>query len=425
MIRKAVMVIPQDEDEARWLKVKIAGVPLLKRVILSAERAGVQDFFIMASQRGAGWRDILKGDRQSRARIHWMEGTLPPLRLDEPFFLLQGNVLFEGRVLSELSKVALDGAVVVAVRVPVRPRPDLDREKDGFAMPGVALASPKLLDLVRGRGLSLDDDLLALAYAGGAKCCDVEGLLCQAIDGPEALREAEARLLRSLWLSTDGRIVDRFLNRKLSRIFTRLLIHFPVTPNQVTLAGFLIGLLAAWLFLAGGYWPSLLGAVLFQLSTIVDLVDGELARLKFMESRLGKWLDHNCDNLVHLAIIASIAVSRFRATGEQFVLYLGGMAALGVFISYLMVFSAILLNKRTPSPAPDMGSLDAGSSARAALARRLEGLANRDFFSLSLFACFLLGQPIWFLEILAVGANAYWVVWLVLKGAAHGKARER
>lgn len=420
MIRKAVMVIPQDEDEARWLEVKIAGVPLLKRVIHSAEKAGVQDFFIVAPQHGAGWRDILEEDWHSKARIHWMEGTLPPLKFNEPFFLLQGNVLFERKVLSELSKVALDGRVLVAVRVPARPRPDLDREKDSFAMSGVALASPKLLDLVRERGLALDDGLLALAYMGEAKCHDVEGLLCQAIDGPEALHEAETRLLGSLWLSTDGRIVDRFLNRKLSRIFTRLLIRFPVTPNQVTLVAFLIGLLAAWLFLTGGYWPSLLGVVLFQLSAIVDLVDGELARLKLMESRLGKWLDPNCDNLVHLAIIASIAVSRFRATGEQFVLYLGGMAVLGVFISYLMAFSSLLLNEQTLSCAPDTGSLGAGSSARAALARRLEGLANRDFFSLSLFACFLLGQPIWFLEILAVGSNAYWVVWLVLKRATYG-----
>ena len=48
----------------------------------------------------------------------------------------------------------------------------------------------------------------------------------------------------------------------------------------------------------------LAGAALFQLQSIVDGVDGELARLLHKESRFGFWYDVGVDNVTHMAVFA-------------------------------------------------------------------------------------------------------------------------
>jgi phosphatidylglycerophosphate synthase len=73
----------------------------------------------------------------------------------------------------------------------------------------------------------------------------------------------------------------------------------------------------------------LVGAVLFLVSTTMDGVDGELARLKIAESRLGARLDTLTDNLVHLVLFGAIMTGCYRASGSRayfalFPLLLGG-----------------------------------------------------------------------------------------------------
>ena len=71
-------------------------------------------------------------------------------------------------------------------------------------------------------------------------------------------------------------------------------------------------LLLSW----SGYWPHLIGALLFLLCIIVDGVDGEVARLKLQETRFGHLLDVVTDNFVHLAIFARIALGLYHDSGD-------------------------------------------------------------------------------------------------------------
>lgn len=80
-----------------------------------------------------------------------------------------------------------------------------------------------------------------------------------------------------------------------ARAVTRLLARGHVPPNVVTGASWLLVGVATWLFVRGQYGAGLACA---WLMTFLDTVDGKLARVTCMSSRVGHVLDHSLD-LVH------------------------------------------------------------------------------------------------------------------------------
>ena len=67
-----------------------------------------------------------------------------------------------------------------------------------------------------------------------------------------------------------------------------------ISPNSVTVVGFLLMLASCWLFYAG--WLGL-GLVSAWVMTFLDTVDGKLARVTVQSSRFGHALDHGMDIL--------------------------------------------------------------------------------------------------------------------------------
>ena len=99
-----------------------------------------------------------------------------------------------------------------------------------------------------------------------------------------------------------------FFLRKFSKLLTWLAVRVNATPNQVTLISFAIGLYSAFCFTKGTFSQTLLGAVLLQLSIIVDCVDGELARYTRKFSKLGAWLDAVTDRVKEYMVFLGLAI---------------------------------------------------------------------------------------------------------------------
>ena len=99
-----------------------------------------------------------------------------------------------------------------------------------------------------------------------------------------------------------------FFLRKFSKILTWLAVRIGATPNQVTLISFAIGLYSAYCFSQGTFWQIFLGAILLQVSIIVDCVDGELARYTRKFSQLGAWLDAVTDRVKEYMVFLGLAV---------------------------------------------------------------------------------------------------------------------
>ncbi len=131
------------------------------------------------------------------------------------------------------------------------------------------------------------------------------------------------------------------------------------------------------------------GALLFLAHSILDGCDGELARLKFLQSRLGAVLDFWGDNLVHVLVFAGMAIGWSRAADSPWPLWAGGLA-----ISATLA-AAAWLHRWQVQP----GDVDDASQA----ARRLIDLfAHRDFIYLILALAFW-GRAWWFLGLAAAG----------------------
>ena len=122
----------------------------------------------------------------------------------------------------------------------------------------------------------------------------------------EAARKAEWALIRTMNKSHEGP-VDALINWRFSMRITRALSHLSlrVTPNHVTIVAILVGLVAA-LYAATGEWLMMaLAGVLLEINSILDSVDGELARLRFQYSKVGQWLDNLSDDIVDNAFIVA------------------------------------------------------------------------------------------------------------------------
>jgi hypothetical protein len=98
-----------------------------------------------------------------------------------------------------------------------------------------------------------------------------------------------------------------FVLRKFSKLFTWAAVRLKMTPNQVTLISFAIGLLSAYEFSRGTFWTIFTGAILLQLSIIIDCVDGELARYTRQFSALGAWLDAITDRIKEYLVFFALA----------------------------------------------------------------------------------------------------------------------
>jgi phosphatidylglycerophosphate synthase len=134
----------------------------------------------------------------------------------------------------------------------------------------------------------------------------------------EATRaQAETAIFADL-LRGDLGFVARHINKKISFRITRdYLCRWPFTPNQVTLGAGAIGLVGCLWIATGTYVGMVLGFLLAQLQSILDGCDGELARVRFQQTAIGEWLDTIVDDVLNLALVASVGVGLAHRSGSR------------------------------------------------------------------------------------------------------------
>ncbi len=315
--------------------VQIAGLSLLDRIIVIAHRANCAPVWLVAKT----------APFVPRTRALGIDVTLASAipKLDEPALLINGGVLVEA---ADLQQVIERGGQLFS--------------GDGTRLP-VAMMPGEAVPVSAGKVAAL-------------------------VTGPASAHEAECRLWASLTSGADG-IVDRFFNRPLGRYLSKILIRTPFSPNQVSVVSTLIGIFSGWLF-AGGHFIS--GALLLQLSAIIDCVDGDLARVLYKESPLGKWIDLAGDQFVHIAVFAGIG---FGLAGTAS-LVLAISAVLGTIISFVVI---VRLMQRK------------GRDKSSRLEKLIEVTTNRDF-SLLVLLLAIIGKLDLFLWMAGIGVHFFWIV---------------
>jgi phosphatidylglycerophosphate synthase len=173
------------------------------------------------------------------------------------------------------------------------------------------------------------------------------------------LPACEKRFLRRAGKSQDG-LVSRILNRPISRAITRLLLRYPIDPTSWTLAIFILPIAAFFFLLRGDYAGVLAGAVIFQLYSILDGCDGEIARAKYLETTRGGRIDDFLDTLGSVLFVIGLGAGLSRS--HHFAYGLEGVLCAAVIVSNEM----ILRLSRT------QGGLQADSLTRALYPRHRE-----------------------------------------------------
>lgn len=96
-----------------------------------------------------------------------------------------------------------------------------------------------------------------------------------------------------------------------------------ITPNQLTIIGFILGMLSAFFFSVGSYWCLIIGLLAYQICIILDYSDGALARFKNMTSSLGEWLEWVLDLIREFFVIFGICWGLYGLTANATVWILG------------------------------------------------------------------------------------------------------
>jgi 1L-myo-inositol 1-phosphate cytidylyltransferase / CDP-L-myo-inositol myo-inositolphosphotransferase len=111
----------------------------------------------------------------------------------------------------------------------------------------------------------------------------------------------------------DG-FVSRFLNRPISCRITSFLLKFPIHPNGWTVSIFVLPLIAGTFLERGDYASVVIGAAIFQVFSILDGCDGEIARAKNLESKFGERLDYFCDFAASLVYVLTLGLGLHRSS---------------------------------------------------------------------------------------------------------------
>lgn len=191
-----------------------------------------------------------------------------------------------------------------AIRISQRQRDEVIKALEGAAnseLSGNAI-DLVLVALTRARVQVDAAELWAAPYARSS-----DELVREKIKGELANLNMGKLRLKMANRANDG-FYSVFFLRKFSKLLTWLAVRVNATPNQVTLISFAIGLYSAFCFTKGTFSQTLLGAVLLQLSIIVDCVDGELARYTRKFSKLGAWLDAVTDRVKEYMVFLGLAI---------------------------------------------------------------------------------------------------------------------
>lgn len=373
-----VLLLKNPKEEGNpfnWYSTQVAGIPFILRNLLTMQRAGIKTLAVFMENPDkdihTAFKNILMDPRFSQ-KIIWIP-DIPEFKEwirnnPDPIYIFNGSFLYDKKEIFSLihsePKTALEAAF------PIDPE--------------------NLNDL-------LLEQQINLAHQNPEESSGfpfyVPGSPEYEIQKPEDFKILHDTQLGKSGLSHDS-AMTQILSRPVSRFLTRIFINTPVTPNQITLIGFFFGLISAFLFFKGSYETSVAASILLVFSAWIDGADGEIARLKFMETDIGKKLDIYCDNIIHFLVFTAIGCGIFTKTGDVIFLYLGGLAGLGGLLSFFALRPA-LLKKPPGKQLFHTGGLELAGK-----------LANRDFVHfLLLFS--LTGQLEIFIAAAAAGANLF------------------
>jgi phosphatidylglycerophosphate synthase len=398
----------------RFPLARVGTLPVPLRTILVAQRMNPTQIMLVAD---AATRQSLQQELMSTGRlpesVQWLEANA-----DAPF---QDSLRLVAASMSSRRIVLVDGSTIYNTSL-IRQAAEWIHEDTALALTSAdvpaglyAMPMKTLRNLVTHRpsdATSLKELLGSIGATHSVASLNVGEDLWQRVTAESDRRVAERKLAGWLVKPTDG-MYARF-NRRISIPISRRLIKLPVTANMVSIFTLGVGVSSAAFFALGGYWNALLGAFLCIFASILDGCDGEVARLKLLESDFGCWLETVCDYLFYLFLFVGMTIGLWRSSGARTYLILGGLLLFGAIASFL---STGLQRHKLAAGRPEQlltiwqtHAEGRSSNLFLYIGRHTEFIIRRCFFPYALlfFALFDIMNVAFVLSV--IGANLVWPI---------------
>lgn len=229
---------------------------------------------------------------------------------------------------------------------------------------------------------SLADLQSSLEAAGRSASPEVPGVIGGTSD-PSSHRAVERALLRGLRkpVEVEG-VVGYFIQRPLTRHVSRLLVRTRIHPNHLSVLAMAVGVLSGLLVAtADPHWTAL-GGVLFFTGSLLDCLDGEVARLRFQCSHLGEWLDTLADDLSTLSFLVGMTLNLHARHGSTFLDAVGAVTVLEFALASAYVYHRIATVHHSGDVTVFRYSFQReDGSSRSRVLWLLKWVVKRDFFS--------------------------------------------
>jgi phosphatidylglycerophosphate synthase len=332
-------------------RTKILGLTTIERTVLALSKVGVTDI-VFESEEPEDLKLHL-AHFANQAQLHFIKSSklastfekLKELKLDRVYVFKQPLVV-DISVLEDLKKTHLTGA--------------------NSGTLGGEIVLIKLGDLIENMA-SYEMMLIGKRT-------------CHSFRNEEEKKEVESRLIKNLTKPTDG-WVSQNLNRPISTQISRRLVNTNISVNLITLMVGVLAFVPVFFVLKGGYWNWLIGAAIYHLASVLDGVDGELARLKMSFTKLGQWLDTVFDFSSMIALLTALVISVQKPEHNQPMIiknagYIALLAGLGAIAS-IVIYN--LIHKREGTFYIPYTYLSSESSW-AKFVQKIKNLGKRDFY---------------------------------------------
>ncbi len=266
--------------------------------------------------------------------------------------------------------------------------------------PGLVVELPPPANVTLLPGEALPDAATILAVQAGLAVAPD-----QPADPEMALRKAAKAIVRSTAKPGDG-MISRHCNRPLSQTASAALLRFGwIRPGHATLLTLLTALAMLASLLTGTPSGLVVGALLFQIASVVDGIDGEIARATFRSSKPGASLDSIIDAFTNVAFLAGAGGNFWmQGRGED---ALVGMGAAAVMATGLAILGASAF--RREGIVHFDGAKRIQEQTGSPNARLLKDLTSRDFYCFALLIAAMAGV----LDVALKVFLAAVIVWLV------------
>jgi CDP-L-myo-inositol myo-inositolphosphotransferase len=333
-----VLILATDGEKG-WRK--LCAIPLAKRMLYTLRSVGLRDVIIVTEKEGNRLREEIGDGSELGMRVLYSVPKQLPEALEGPFLALEANYVLDERIIRRLSDadgmvVAYDSRSEGGIQVVVEDgmARDLSYSGGDGAYVGASRCEPDVLTLFK--GMDWTNCLAKALRSHHFSALDVATieryvaeirrelpvLWCR-IESDEDGKRCKRMLVEGAQKRTLD-ILAWYFNRPIENWLTLRLADTPLTPNQMSVLTYLVAMVVVGLLLAG---KLKLAALLCFVVNVMDGLDGKLARVKGLITKLGH-MEHSFDLLYEQSWYIALAWATYRLRGDVLPLVIGFAALL-------------------------------------------------------------------------------------------------